>query len=164
MIPYVGDAAKLGKLGKYAQTVAKAIDAAHANPALRQARSARHRAIGGHGKLLLDKLPESARKQLTTLKKLTSIFAKESDTAARTAWKAADDVPTTGAARASAAAFASRAARLEPCTNGIEQTGYGETGFKQQKLTKHSPRTTTRACPPPNPRRTARKFNKVKNS
>ena len=85
MIPYVGDAAKLGKLGKYAQTVAKAIGDAIA-------------------KLPLDKLPESARKQLTTLNELTGIFAKESDTAARTALRAADDVPTTGAARAGAAA------------------------------------------------------------
>ncbi len=85
MIPYVGDAAKLGKLGKYAQTVAKAIGDAIA-------------------KLPLDKLPESARKQLTTLKELTGIFAKESDTAARTALRAAVDVPTTGAARAGAAA------------------------------------------------------------
>ena len=105
MIPYVGDAAKLGKLGKYAQTVAKAIDAARANPALRQALAPGIQAIGDAiAKLPLDKLPESARKQLTTLKELTGIFAKESDTAARTALKAADDVPTTGAARAGAAA------------------------------------------------------------
>ena len=105
MIPYVGDAAKLGKLGKYAQTVAKAIDAARANPALRQALAPGIQAIGDAiAKLPLDKLPESARKQLTTLNELTGIFAKESDTAARTAWKAADDVPTTGAARAGAAA------------------------------------------------------------
>ena len=105
MIPYVGDAAKLGKLGKYAQTVAKAIDAARANPALRQALAPGIQAIGDAiAKLPLDKLPESARKQLTTLKELTGIFAKESDTAARTARKAADDVPATGAARAGAAA------------------------------------------------------------
>ena len=105
MIPYVGDAAKLGKLGKYAQTVAKAIDAARANPALRQALAPGIQAIGDAiAKLPLDKLPESARKQLTTLKELNGIFAKESDTAARTAWKAADDVPATGAARAGAAA------------------------------------------------------------
>ena len=105
MIPYLGDAAKLGKLGKYAQTVAKAIDAARANPALRQALAPGIQAIGDAiAKLPLDKLPESARKQLTTLKELTGIFAKESDTAARTALKAADDVPATGAARAGAAA------------------------------------------------------------
>ena len=105
MIPYVGDAAKLGKLGKYAQTVAKAIDAARANPALRQALAPGIQAIGDAiAKLPLDKLPESARKQLTTLKELTGIFAKESDTAARTALRAAVDVPTTGAARAGAAA------------------------------------------------------------
>ena len=105
MIPYVGDAAKLGKLGKYAQTVAKAIDAARANPALRQALAPGIQAIGDAiAKLPLDKLPESARKQLTTLNELTGIFAKESDTAARTALKAADDVPATGAARAGAAA------------------------------------------------------------
>lgn len=105
MIPYVGDAAKLGKLGKYAQTLAKAIDAARANPALRQALAPGIQAIGDAiAKLPLDKLPESARKQLTTLKELTGIFAKESDTAARTALRAADDVPTTGAARAGAAA------------------------------------------------------------
>ena len=105
MIPYVGDAAKLGKLGKYAQTVAKAIDAARANPALRQALAPGIQAIGDAiAKLPLDKLPESARKQLTTLNELTGIFAKESDTAARPALKAADDVPTTGAARAGAAA------------------------------------------------------------
>ena len=33
IIPYVGDAAKLGKLGRWAETVAKAVDAAASNPA-----------------------------------------------------------------------------------------------------------------------------------
>lgn len=136
MIPYVGDAAKLGKLGKYAQTVAKAIDAARANPALRQALAPGIQAIGDAiAKLPLDKLPESARKQLTTLKELTGIFAKESDTAARTALKAADDVPATGAARAGAAASRVGA---QPAwgkyLNDIKaQTGLAVTP-KQQKL------------------------------
>ena len=34
MIPYVGDAAKLGKLGRYAETMANAVDVAKANPAI----------------------------------------------------------------------------------------------------------------------------------
>lgn len=105
MVPYVGDAAKLGKLGKYAQTVAKAIDAARANPALRETLAPAIQGIGDAiARLPLDKLPESARAQLTTLKELTATFARESDATARQALKATDDAPTSGIARTGAAA------------------------------------------------------------
>ena len=111
MIPYLGDAAKLGKLGKYAQTVAKAIDAARANPALREALGPAIKTIGDAiAKLPLDKLPEGARKQLTTLKELTGIFAKEADDAARLALKQTDHLPTTGASKVSKAGDAASAA------------------------------------------------------
>lgn len=76
MIPYLGDAAKLGKLGKYAQTVAKAEPRRRARQP-RPRRQALAPAIQGIGdaiaKLPLDKLPEGARRQLTTLKELTGI-------------------------------------------------------------------------------------------
>ncbi|MFD1893046.1 hypothetical protein H0I39_06100 [Ottowia beijingensis] len=136
MVPYIGDAAKLGKLGKYAQTMAKAIDAARANPALREALAPAVKGIADAiAKLPLDKLPDSARKQIATLKELTGIFAKESDAAARQALKAADDVPASATTRAAAAA--SRVGAQPAWGKYIDdikaQTGMA-VGAKQQKL------------------------------
>lgn len=73
MIPYVGDAAKLGKLGKWGETVASAVDlarrdsgfAAAARPALQKISDA----IGAAPQAALDALPESARDTLLDMKR-----------------------------------------------------------------------------------------------
>lgn len=73
MIPYVGDAAKLGKLGKWGETVANAVDlarrdsgfAAAARPALQKISDA----IGAAPQAALDALPESARDTLLDMKR-----------------------------------------------------------------------------------------------
>ena len=77
IIPYVGDAAKLGKLGKWAETVAKAIDAAKSNPAARGALQPGIDTIkAALDKVPLDKLPESMRKPLEDLKGKVDEFNK----------------------------------------------------------------------------------------
>jgi hypothetical protein len=65
MIPYVGDAAKLGKLGHWAETAAKAADLAKVDSAFAQAaRPALEKLKGAIDALPLDKLPDSARETL----------------------------------------------------------------------------------------------------
>lgn len=72
IIPYIGDAAKLGKLGKWAQTIEKAVDLAKtdsafakmAGPALDKLKDA----IGGVPKSVLDALPASARETIVKMK------------------------------------------------------------------------------------------------
>lgn len=94
MIPYVGDAAKLGKLGKWAETVSKAADlakvdsafAAAAKPALEKLKDA-------IDALPLDKLPDSARETLQTAgRKLDEALAArprvELDQGAKGGWNA----------------------------------------------------------------------------
>ncbi|WP_176473020.1 hypothetical protein [Sphingomonas lenta] len=65
MIPYLGDAAKLGKLGKWGETIAKAVDFARVNPGF-AARIAP--ALEGIASAIrqapLDKLPDGARQAL----------------------------------------------------------------------------------------------------
>ena len=175
MIPYVGDAAKLGKLGKYAQTVAKAIDAARANPALRQALAPAIQGIGDAiAKLPLDKLPEGARRQLTTLKELTGIFAKESDAAARQALKLADDVPAGSAAKtakagdaASAAAAATRVGAQPAWGKYIDdirtQTGLAVKPKQQQLIDAHLAKVEHTRLPTADSKAHRASFNKVKN-
>lgn len=80
MIPYLGDAAKLGKLGKWAKTISNAIDAAAGNPAVRKAlEPAMQKIADALDKIpqsVLDKLPESARKQIDEMKaKLDNFMA-----------------------------------------------------------------------------------------
>jgi hypothetical protein len=69
IIPYVGDAAKLGKLGKWAETVAKAVDMAASNPAFRKAVEPSLRkimeAIDSVG---VNKLPNEVRSQFTKIR------------------------------------------------------------------------------------------------
>ena len=71
-IPYLGDAAKLGKLGKWAQTVAKAVDAALTNPAARRAlEPALRRVADALGKIpdsIMSKLPADAQAKLKGLR------------------------------------------------------------------------------------------------
>jgi hypothetical protein len=76
MVPYIGDAAKLGKLGKFAETIAKAVDLAKLDPAfaktigpaLDKIRSALDAAP-------LDSLPKSAREALESMKTKLDEFA-----------------------------------------------------------------------------------------
>ncbi|QTD46072.1 hypothetical protein [Ottowia testudinis] len=163
MIPYVGDAAKLGKLGKYAQTVAKAIDAARANPALRQALAPAVKSIGDAiAKLPLDKLPESARKQITTLKELTGIFAKESDAATRPALKAAGDLPTAATARAAGRVGAQPA--WGKYLNDIKaQTGLAVTPKQQKLIDAHLAKTDHTRLSVADSKAHRADFNRVKN-
>ena len=60
IIPYLGDAAKLGKIGKWAQTVTDGISAIAANPAARAAIEPGLKAI----KDALDKIPQDALNKL----------------------------------------------------------------------------------------------------
>jgi hypothetical protein len=65
MIPYLGDAAKLGKLGKWGETIAKAVDFARVNPGFAKAISPALEGIASAiRKAPLDKLPDSARTAL----------------------------------------------------------------------------------------------------
>lgn len=72
MIPYVGDLAKAGKLGKWAATVSKAVDAALANPAAMRALGPALQkisdAIGAIPQAALDKAPAAVRETLAGLK------------------------------------------------------------------------------------------------
>jgi|GEM_PF-4649895 len=90
VIPYIGDTAKLGKLGRWAKTVADAVDAAASNPAAREALEPALRkiadAIGSAPKAIMDNLPKEARDQLTAMKtKIDDLLRKSTD-----------DVPTRG--------------------------------------------------------------------
>lgn len=73
MIPYVGDAAKLGKLGKWGETVMKAVDLAKTDSAFAQAVGPALKkisdAIGAAPEGVLNALPESARNTLSTMKR-----------------------------------------------------------------------------------------------
>jgi DNA/RNA non-specific endonuclease len=71
-VPYIGDVAKLGKLGKWAQTIASAVEAAATNPAARQALEPALRRIseliGSLPARGLDALPANARATLQDIK------------------------------------------------------------------------------------------------
>lgn len=77
MIPYVGDAAKLGKLGRYAETLAKAVDAAKSSPELAKAIGpAMEKLKGAIDAVPLDKLPDSLRNAVEPLKTKLDDFAR----------------------------------------------------------------------------------------
>lgn len=80
IIPYLGDAAKLGKLGKWAKTLTNAIEAAASNPAVRKAIEPALKkvadALNSIPQSVLDKLPASARDQLTAMKTKLDDFLK----------------------------------------------------------------------------------------
>ena len=70
MIPYIGDAAKLGKLGKFAETVAKAVDLAKADAAFAAAIKPALDKIGDAlAHVPLDALPKPARDALESMKR-----------------------------------------------------------------------------------------------
>ncbi len=78
IVPYIGDAAKLGKLGRWAKTISNAIEATVANPAARKALEPALRkvadAIGKIPQSALDKLPAPARETLQGMKSKVDDF------------------------------------------------------------------------------------------
>ena len=88
-VPYVGDLAKAGKLGRWAQTVSRAVDAALASPAamrlLHQPLARLGQAIGAIPAGVMDRLPASAQETLRGLKsqidRVATPVAREVNTA-----------------------------------------------------------------------------------
>ena len=69
IIPFIGDAAKLGKLGKWAKTVSEAVDLAAKNPAFRKAIEPTLRKISeAVGSVGINRLPDSVRGPLSAMK------------------------------------------------------------------------------------------------
>jgi DNA/RNA non-specific endonuclease len=77
MIPYIGDAAKLGKLGKFAETIAKAVDLAKLDPAFAKSiEPALKKIAEALDKVPMDSLPKPAREALEAMKtKIDELFA-----------------------------------------------------------------------------------------
>ena len=76
MVPYIGDVAKLGKLGKFAETVAKAVDLAKADAAFAAAIKPALDKIAAALKLVpLDSLPKSARDAIESMTRKLDEFA-----------------------------------------------------------------------------------------
>jgi len=91
IVPVLGDLAKAGKIGKWAQTISDSVRAIAQNPALRASLEpglrAAHEAIGKIPQGALDALPQSARTAIERMKsELDGFFAGGA--------RAADDVPT----------------------------------------------------------------------
>jgi hypothetical protein len=78
ILPLLGDAAKLGKIGKWAQTVSDAVRAIADNPAMRQALEPTlreiHDLVGRIPQGALDALPQSARESLEAMKRQLDEF------------------------------------------------------------------------------------------
>ena len=93
MIPYLGDAAKLGKLGHWGKTVMNAVEIAKTDStfaqAIRPALSKISDAIGAAPNAILDRLPQSARDTLSGMK-------RQIDELYSPAAKKADDVAAAG--------------------------------------------------------------------
>ena len=85
VIPYVGDLAKLGKLGKWAETVSNAVSLAARDPGFRQLVEPSLRRISDAiGTAPLDSLPASARETLLGIKKdIDDLFAQAAPAGAR---------------------------------------------------------------------------------
>lgn len=88
VIPYIGDTAKLGKLGKWAKTVADAVELAARNPsafkALEPALRRISDAIGSVSNSVLDKLPGDAKETLLRIKnQIDTMFARSANDTAR---------------------------------------------------------------------------------
>lgn len=76
MLPYIGDAAKVGKLGRYAETVAKAVELAKVDPGFaRAARPVIEKIRGALDMVPLDRLPSAVREPLANLKRAADDFA-----------------------------------------------------------------------------------------
>jgi hypothetical protein len=85
MIPYIGDAAKLGKLGKFAETIAKAVDLAKVDAAFaKQIAPALEKIGAAIDKVPLDSLPKAAREALESMKtKIDDLAAAGTKTSAK---------------------------------------------------------------------------------
>ncbi len=85
MIPYLGDAAKLGKLGKFAETVAKAVDLAKLDPQFAKQIEPMLKKIGDAlDAVPMDSLPRSAREALQSMKtKIDELTAATTSVAAK---------------------------------------------------------------------------------
>jgi hypothetical protein len=84
MIPYVGDLAKLGKMGKWAKTVANAVEMASSSPALARklepGLKAIKEAVDAIPQAALDNLPKEAREAMVSMKsKLDDFFTRGAD-------------------------------------------------------------------------------------
>jgi hypothetical protein len=87
MVPYIGDAAKLGKLGKFAESIAKAVDLAKLDPAFaKQIGPALDKIRDTLKSVPLDSLPKPAREALESMKRKLDEFGAP---AARQAGEAA---------------------------------------------------------------------------
>jgi hypothetical protein len=76
MVPYIGDAAKLGKLGKFAETIAKAVDLAKLDPAFAKTIGpALDKIRDTLNAVPLDSLPKPAREALESMKTKLDEFA-----------------------------------------------------------------------------------------
>jgi hypothetical protein len=76
MVPYIGDAAKLGKLGKFAESIAKAVDLAKLDPAFaKQIGPALDKIRDTLKSVPLDSLPKPAREALESMKTKLDEFA-----------------------------------------------------------------------------------------
>ena len=165
MVPYIGDAAKLGKLGGYAQTVAKAVEAAARNPAMRQALEPGIRAIADAlDKVPLDKLPDGLRQQLTTLKELTQSFG-QGGTRAGTNSVANGAEAAADSARIGAAATRVGAQPLwgRYLDDIAAQTGRAVPEAQQRLLTEHLDSATHTRLAPADSKAHRADFNRVKN-
>lgn len=94
VVPYLGDAAKLGKIGRWAETVTKAVSLAAKDPGVLKAIAPDLKKISDAiGSAPLDKLPASARETLEGMKKqiddLLGAGAKNADDAAALATRRA---------------------------------------------------------------------------
>lgn len=77
----MGDAAKLGKLGRYAETMAKAVDLAKANPAIaKQLGPVMEKLREAFGKIPLDQLPQSMRQALEPIKTKLDVMKADNPT------------------------------------------------------------------------------------
>ena len=109
IIPGVGDLAKLGKLGKYADTLAGIVDKVAGNPLLKNALEGAvgkiAKALDGIPQGIIDKLPASARDNLGRIKDAVARFDKapgpllgpQHGTSALAAQRAARGLPPAGA-------------------------------------------------------------------
>jgi hypothetical protein len=94
MIPYIGDAAKLGKLGKWSKTIDRAIDIARAAPnsamskALRPAIDKIADGLNAIPSSVLNKLPASAKKQILEMRAKANAFLN--GPAQRPSWRASE--------------------------------------------------------------------------
>lgn len=76
MVPYIGDAAKLGKLGKFAETIAKAVDLAKIDPGFAAAvKPALDKIADALKHVPVDSLPKAAREAIESMKKKLDEFA-----------------------------------------------------------------------------------------